>query len=478
MESAQIFILVGVIIFVILLEIVYITRINIKKLIPINYLIIFLIFFIPILSTTVYILYSNSIKTPPMPKTCPRNCSGNGTCDTSTGKCTCNTNFTGDDCSTTSGGVKVCGNGYFLDGNTCTKCRAGTYSISGASVCTNCKAGTYSTDGASVCTNCKAGTYSTDGASVCSNCKAGTFSSKEGASVCTNCEAGTYSSKEGASSCTNCKAGTYSTEGSSVCANCKDGTYSDDAASSCLPCPDGYDCVNGIKQKSSSSIIGYVFGGIAAVILLGFGFYFLTRQTYNKKSNTAPPITTANKHTTPVSVVTTHKTFEQGDCFFSGIYRGAEANNCLQTICQRLNLNCAGEEIFIKDFRNKVAEDPDLIKQYKYIFDRIKEDGYEKINKSLQIETDFGGTKDVIKLYNRIDENQFINLIKDKIKQKGSYVGSYEVQAAVKILQNIGITLKVWAAAYNEPKPKKIEPNTIYLCYNCTSLPDHYEYFF
>ena len=34
-------------------------------------------------------------------KTCPQNCSGNGTCDSKTGVCTCNTGYSGNDCAST-----------------------------------------------------------------------------------------------------------------------------------------------------------------------------------------------------------------------------------------------------------------------------------------------------------------------------------------------------------------------------------------
>ena len=51
-------------------------------------------------------------------RTCPANCSNNGTCDPKTGKCTCHPGFRGDDCSKIncpSTGGKVCNGGK----NTC-----------------------------------------------------------------------------------------------------------------------------------------------------------------------------------------------------------------------------------------------------------------------------------------------------------------------------------------------------------------------
>lgn len=131
-----------------------------------------------------------------------------------------------------------CPAGYYLNGLTCKKCSAGTYSTFGKNRCLKCNSGTFSKAGASSCTQCSAGTYSSTGASSCMKCGAGTFSFA-GASQCKKCEAGTYS-KTGSSYCTHCSPGTYSTLGSSKCIECLPGKYSSKGSSSCLSCSAGY----------------------------------------------------------------------------------------------------------------------------------------------------------------------------------------------------------------------------------------------
>ena len=620
MDSTQIFILVATIIFVILVEIVYISKINIKKLVPINYLIIFLIFFIPLLSTTVYILYSNRvIIPPPEPKTCPNKCSGNGTCDTTTGKCTCKAGFTGDDCSTsTGGGVVVCGAGFYNDDNICKECGTGTYQDqSGQSVCKSCGVGTYqdktgqvsckdcgtgtyqdktgqtsctqcgtgtynpktgsiiSTDclacgvgtyqdakgqssckscgtgtyqdiqGQSSCKQCGAGTYqdeagkisckqcsvgtynpktgsiiSTDclacgagtyqdvqGQSVCKQCIAGTYQDIQGQSVCKQCLAGTYQDVQGQSVCKQCGAGTYQDaqeqtsckqcgagtyqdiQGQTVCKQCLAGTYQDALGqSSCKKCTDGT-YQDKIGQASCKTIeetpglgAGAIFGIIVGVLaLIGFGIFFVTRPVGRVKSVqvSETPKTVSTGVTGQVSentktVSTTPKikdTLAQGDCFFSGIYRGARDNGLLDKIHDDLKLSI-DENRFIQGFRNLLAESNGIRAHYIEIFRNINDYSFDEYGGTRRIINDFREKN----MFTEGNQDKFIDAIKKEIKTPGSYVGTPEVLTTKQnILEPIGIELLVYQQ--NQEIPKKIEPNTIYLCYNCTSLRDHYTYY-
>lgn len=130
-----------------------------------------------------------------------------------------------------------CSAGYFLNGRTCKKCSAGTYSTYGRNTCLTCASGTYSKEGASSCTKCPAGTFSNAKSSSCSKCNPGTYSDK-GASTCKKCLAGTYS-YAGATVCNKCAAGTYSNGGTSICNSCLAGTYSIAGSSKCTQCPAG-----------------------------------------------------------------------------------------------------------------------------------------------------------------------------------------------------------------------------------------------
>eukprot|EP00475_Leptophrys_vorax_P007968 TRINITY_DN15103_c0_g1_i2.p1 TRINITY_DN15103_c0_g1~~TRINITY_DN15103_c0_g1_i2.p1 ORF type:complete len:891 (-),score=136.74 TRINITY_DN15103_c0_g1_i2:148-2499(-) len=73
-----------------------------------------------------------------------------------------------DDC------IVACSPGSIIDGNFCTNCSAGSFSLQGDLYCSVCPLGTYSdTPGSSTCLGCSEGSYSSlQGSSVCQKCPA------------------------------------------------------------------------------------------------------------------------------------------------------------------------------------------------------------------------------------------------------------------------------------------------------------------
>lgn len=162
----------------------------------------------------------------------------------------------------------ICLAGYFLRfgyevDRPCTACPAGTYKseIGSPDACTNCIAGKSTTAVAatsvSTCLPCESGKYYIEG-NACTACAAGTYQNSTGASTCLSCPlnmdtlaqsisssfcvcaAGTY--LNAGSVCTPCPAGTYQNKtGETQCVNCARGTYSPVVAatnaSTCLLCP-------------------------------------------------------------------------------------------------------------------------------------------------------------------------------------------------------------------------------------------------
>ena len=266
MQTGQIIAIVITIIVTIVSEYLFITRMNLNfKLF--NYLIIFLILAIPITSVTLFVANNN--------KTCLNNCSGNGTCDASTGNCICVKGYFGDDCSKQVS-INCNGNGtYNEDTKTCT-CKG---NFTGAN-CDTCKPNFYGSNCDKYC----------DGNTCNGN---GTCDTKTGECICNS------TTSHFAAGNTKCAPGDISGNASGNCSNNFDGSSWEGVKCDERACPKNpsnnlectssdqgncnfgtgkCECVNGYTGDfcsvppglSVGAWIGIIFGIIAVIAITWF----------------------------------------------------------------------------------------------------------------------------------------------------------------------------------------------------------------
>lgn len=136
-------------------------------------------------------------------------------------------------------------NYYCTGGSSLQACSSGYTSSAGSSSCTQLTCGSgYYVSGNS-CTACSAGTYKsgTNTATSCATCPAGSYSDLTGQSSCITCQAGYYCT--GGAHRQGCADGMVSAAGSSSCYTCPAGSYAYVDRTRCATCPANYYCLGG-----------------------------------------------------------------------------------------------------------------------------------------------------------------------------------------------------------------------------------------
>jgi len=182
------------------------------------------------------------------------------------------------------------------------------------------------------------------------------------------------------------------------------------------------------------------------------------------------------------------KTLENGNCFYSAIYKSAKNNNLLEKlfVCIPV-LRADTETTFIKKFREYISDNipNELLDDLFYsLMELLRKNNEESFNIAVN---KIGDIKGIVIEY--VDNgllvpdnlNDFISDIKKLIKKDKKYVGEIEVNFIKKILESCDIHIKIFNSvdsAINEIQTDSISNvlynNTLYLIYR--DEKQHYVY--
>ena len=179
----------------------------------------------------------------------------------------------------------------------------------------------------------------------------------------------------------------------------------------------------------------------------------------------------------PVEVM---KTLDDGDCFYSSIYRAAkERPDLLERISISLNLptGAPSEGTFITASRLKIAEKLLLDSTKSELYTRLKEvsevdpESYKEMMEQYPtwFVREFGKTGKKLGTKDDFYENMV-----DHITRRGKWVGQIEVEQAEEMLLSINIRLKILRTMAYELPPREGGMDILWL-YNPGEA--HYEYF-
>jgi hypothetical protein len=175
--------------------------------------------------------------------------------------------------------------------------------------------------------------------------------------------------------------------------------------------------------------------------------------------------------------VTIRKTLDQGDCFYSAIYRASkEREDLLNKLSNCLSLDPSDEALFVQSFRNRVANRI-ISNDGPIIYDNTK----------LRAETNSNTYVSIIENYpewfreefgnygeNIGDRDSFIQRLASHVREPGEWVGEIEVGIITEELKKCGILLEI--RSNTETELYKTSQNMVVIhLYNPNE--QHYEYF-
>ena len=144
------------------------------------------------------------------------------------------------------------------------------------------------------------------------------------------------------------------------------------------------------------------------------------------------------------------KTLENGNCFYSAIYRSAKNNNLLEKlfVCIPV-LRADTENTFIKKFREYISDNipNETLDTLFYTLMELYQDNKDSFNIAVN---KIGDIKDVVIEYAENEmlvpeyEGDFIDDIKKAIKKDKKYVGEIEVTFIKEILQSCRLYVKIF----------------------------------
>lgn len=183
-------------------------------------------------------------------------------------------------------------------------------------------------------------------------------------------------------------------------------------------------------------------------VIFLLGLFLLTLFLENKWSKDKYDILEILEQPTPnLKKIRSKPTLEDGNCFYSAIYRSLLDKDILEDVVNSLKLNFTynqNENTFISELRYFLSMHPNLIRNYNDLFQNmiINFQDKEFIETFKYILTDFGDTRYVlIKFYQekKFDDkylSEFIQDIQNLIQMNQTFVGEIEVNTLLQILKD------------------------------------------
>ncbi len=141
-------------------------------------------------------------------------------------------------------------------------------------------------------------------------------------------------------------------------------------------------------------------------------------------------------------------TLQDGNCFYSAIYRSLLEKDLIDELANKLSLNLYNENSFILSLRNFLSTHPSFIRSYQDLFYNmvLNFEDKEFIETFKYILFDFADTRYVLIKFYRENKfkneylNEFIEDIQKVVQTDGTFVGEIEVSVLLEILKESSIS--------------------------------------